>query len=111
MEAFVVRPEAHHYLGIEMNQQTWKLLGQEDRDDRDNRRMEHFALASLFHWGRSPKYTPINARRVHWLLARVYAVLERGDEAIARDEDKKVFMSDLEGQPWFGMSPSSSVDP
>ena len=157
-----MKPEAHHYLGIEMNQQVWKLLDREDRDDRDNRRMEHFALASLHHWEQSPKYAPINAQRGHWLLARVYVVLARNDEAllhaekcmsltreldlkdldlayayeglarahafagntdmfkehyqlaaeageaIAGDKDKKIFIDDLEGQPWFGMEVSLS---
>ena len=79
-------PEAHHYLGIEMNQQVWTLLGKDDRDDRDNCRMEHFALASLYHWERSLRYTPINAQRGHWLLARVYAVLSRPDASLLHAE-------------------------
>jgi len=157
-----MKPEAHHYLGIEMNQQVWKLLEQKDRDDRDNRRMEHFALASLHHWEQSGKYTPTNAQRGHWLLGRVYAVLAHSDEAllhaekcmslireldlqdfdlayayeglarahasagntdmamehyqlaceageaIAGEKNKKIFMSDLTGQPWFGMELSLS---
>ncbi len=162
VESAAVRPEVHHYLAIEMNQQVWKLLGHVVRDDKDNRRMEHFALASLHHWEGSPKYAPINAQRGHWLLARVYAVLERGDDAIlhaercmaltleldlkdfdrayafeaaarahasagnaekakeqvrsahqasegiAKDEDKKIFLSDLQAEPWFGIDLSSS---
>jgi hypothetical protein len=52
--------QAHHYLGIEMNQQVWALLGQESRDESDARRMEHFALASLHHWERSPSYAPMH---------------------------------------------------
>jgi len=83
LEPHIMNPEAHHYLGIEMNQQVWKLLAQEDRD---NRRMEHFALASLYHWEQSPKFAPINAQRGHWLLARVYAVLARSDEALLHAE-------------------------
>jgi tetratricopeptide (TPR) repeat protein len=85
-ETTVVQPEAHHYLGIEMNQQVWHLLGQESRDDKDNDRMEHFALASLYHWERSPKFAPINGQRGYWLLARVCSVLGRGDKAIVHAE-------------------------
>ena len=81
-----MQPEAHHYRGIEMNQQVWKLLGQKDRDERDNRRMEHFALASLYHWEQSPKFAPINAQRGHWLLTRVYAVLARSNETLLHAE-------------------------
>ena len=65
VESHTMNPEAHHCLGIEMNEQVWKLPGQEDRDERDNRRMEHFALPSLYHWEQSPKYAPINAQRGH----------------------------------------------
>jgi hypothetical protein len=79
---FQLSPENHHYLGIEMNQQVWKLLDQTERDERANQRMEQFALASLYHWQRSPNYKPLNAQRGHWLLSRVYAVLERGEEAL-----------------------------
>ena len=162
MDSSALKPDTHHYLGIEMNQQVWTLLGQEARTERDDRRMEHFALASLYHWTRSHKYAPINAQRGHWLLARVYAVLERGDDAlghaercmaltvelalsdfdrayahegiarahaaagqtdqakrqrraareagdaIAKAEDKTLFMSDLASPPWFGVEPDQA---
>jgi len=81
MNTFSLSPEAHHYLGIEMNQQCWRLLDQPERSDREARRLEHYALASLHHWKHSPHYQPLNAQRGHWLLARVYAVLERGEDA------------------------------
>ena len=76
-------PEAHHTLAIEMNQQVWRLLGIEDRTEIDNRKLEHFALASLYHWQHSPKFAPVNAQRGHWLLARVYAVLNAPQKAMA----------------------------
>ena len=157
MTDFHISPDAHHYLSIEMNQQVWKLLGQDQRDDQENRRLEHFALASMFHWHHSPKFQPLNAQRGHWLLSRVYAVLDRGQEAlrqatqclnltkeldlkdfdrayaheamarahaavgdadnaathyghalqageaIAGEEDRKLFVDDLTGPPWFGV--------
>lgn len=82
MAEFQISPDAHHYLGIEMNQQVWKLLGQEDREGADDKRMERFAQASLYHWQHSPSFQPLNAQRGHWLLARIYAVLERADDAL-----------------------------
>ena len=39
----------HHYMGIEMNIQTWNLLGKEDRNEQDDVRMVNFAQASLYH--------------------------------------------------------------
>ena len=86
MTQFFLSPDAHHYLGIEANQQTWALLTQPERSEQDNRRMEHFALASLHHWQHSPHFTPVNAQRGHWLLARVYAVLSRGEESLHQAE-------------------------
>ena len=38
----------HHYMGIEMNIQTWSLLGKEDRNEQDNAGMVNFAQASLY---------------------------------------------------------------
>ena len=80
MRDFQLAPDAHHYLGVEMNQQVWRLLAQPERDDQDKKRLEHFALASMFHWQHSPKFQPVNAQRAHWLLSRVYAGL-RGSRA------------------------------
>jgi hypothetical protein len=45
VERSTMETQARHYLGVEMNQQVWALLGQ-GRDDKDARRIEHFALAS-----------------------------------------------------------------
>ena len=117
----------HHYMGIEMNIQTWNLLGKEDRNEKDDARMINFAHASLYHWRKSHKYKPINEQRGQWMLSHVYAVLGKGEEAISyaaagnnkectkwlekaqeactlisTEEDKKYFVSDLENEPWFG---------
>lgn len=72
----------HHYMGIEMNIQTWNLLGKEDRTDRDNARMVFFANASLYHWKLSPEFQPINEQRGEWMISRVYAVLGKGESAL-----------------------------
>jgi len=45
----------HHYMGIEMNIQTWNLLGKEDGNDKDDARMINFAHASLYHWRKLSK--------------------------------------------------------
>lgn len=87
MTTFELDPDSHHYLGIEMNQQVWQLLGQGERSAQDDRRMEQFALASFHHWTKSPKFKPINAQRAHWILARVYAVLHRSEDALRHAEN------------------------
>ena len=73
----------HHYMGIEMNIQTWNLLGKEDRNEQDDVRMVNFAQASLYHWRKSHKYEPVNEQRGQWMLSRVYAVLGKGKEALS----------------------------
>ena len=65
----------HHYMGIEMNIQTWNLLGKEDRNEQDDVRMVNFARASLYHWRKSYKYEPVNEQRGQWMLSHVYAIL------------------------------------
>ena len=50
----------HHYMGIEMNMQTWNLLGEKDRTEQDDTRMLNLAKASLNHWKKSPRFEPVN---------------------------------------------------
>lgn len=147
----------HHYMGIEMNGQTWALLEKKDRTAEEANRMVFFAHASLYHWKKSPASEPVNSQRGEWLIARVWAVLEKGDNALAHarncmqlteenklegfdrayaheamarayaalkdqgnarheydlareageaipgEEDRKMFLDDLQAEPWFGM--------
>ena len=73
----------HHYMGIEMNNQTWGLLDKENRSEQDNIRMINFAKASLYHWRQSDKYEVVNEQRGQWLISRVYAILGQSDEALS----------------------------
>ena len=73
----------HHYMGIEMNIQTWNLLGKENRNEQDDVRMVNFARASLYHWRKSHKYDSVNEQRGQWMLSHVYAVLGKGEEALS----------------------------
>lgn len=77
----------HHYMGIEMNIQTWNLLGKDDRNEQDDARMVNFAKASLYHWRNSPKYQPVNEQRGQWMISRVYAVLRKGDDSLTYAEE------------------------
>ena len=72
----------HHYMGIEMNNQVWNLLGKEGRNKQDDVRMLNFAKASLYHWKKSPQYEPLNEQRGLWMISHVYAILERGEVAL-----------------------------
>ena len=72
----------HHYMGIELNIQTWNLLDKVDRDENDDRRMLFFAKASLYHWQKSPHFKPVNEQRGEWLISRIYAVLNQGEKSL-----------------------------
>ena len=74
-------------MGRQLNNQTWDLLGEIDRNDDDDERMVYFAKASLYHWRKSSQFEPVNEQRGQWLLARVFAVLNRGDEALSHAEN------------------------
>tara|TARA_B100000029_G_scaffold514780_1_gene618976 strand:+ start:2842 stop:3327 length:486 start_codon:yes stop_codon:yes gene_type:complete len=73
----------HHYMGIELNQQTWGLLGKKDRNAQDDNRMLAFAKASLYHWHRSHEFKPVNEQRGEWMISHVYAVLGKSEEALS----------------------------
>ena len=77
----------HHYMGIEMNIQTWNLLGEKNRNEQDDVRMVNFAQTSLYHWRKSHKYEPVNEQRGQWMLSHVYAVLGKGKEALSYAEE------------------------
>ena len=78
--------EMHQSLAINLNQETWGLLKREDRTDNDDQRMITFAKGSLYHWQRSPNCRPVNHQRGEWLISHVYAVLNRGKEALFHAE-------------------------
>ena len=91
----------HHYMGIEINMQTWNLLGEKDRSEQDDTRMIMFAKASLYHWKLSPKFQPVNEQRGEWMISHVYSVLGKGKEALhhaekTRDLTKKHGFKDFD---------------
>ncbi|MBT4155105.1 MAG: hypothetical protein HOE56_05710 [Candidatus Marinimicrobia bacterium] len=118
----------HHYMGIELNQKTWKLLEKKARNDTDNHRMLAFAKASLYHWQNSQEFQLLNEQRGEWMISHVFSVLGKGEEALARthgasghsekmneyflkakdigkqiegNKDKEIFLADLHFDPWF----------
>ena len=83
MNEFRDEEKLHQYMGIEMNLQTWNLLGKDGRNEQEDIRMLNFAKASLYHWRKSPNFEPVNEQRGQWLISRVYAVLGEGKEALS----------------------------
>ena len=69
MSEYTDEQKLHHYLGIEMNIQTWNLLGADDRSKQDDIRMINFAKASLYHWKLSPQFESVNEQRGEWMIS------------------------------------------
>ena len=65
-------------LGVDLFNGTWALI--ETR--ADDELMLHAAHASAYHWAVAPECLPENRARSEWLLARVYALLGRGEPAL-----------------------------
>ncbi len=68
----------HRSLGVDLFNETWRLM--ESREDDD--RMLHAAHASAYHWLAAPECRPENRARSEWLCSRVYGVLRRVEPAL-----------------------------
>lgn len=73
-------PETHRALGAGLYNRTWDLLAIEGRSPARDDELVDTAHASAWHWRQVGN--PANTARAHWLLARVYAVLGRGEPAV-----------------------------
>ena len=93
----------HHYMGIEMNIQTWSLLEKKERSEQDVLRMIMFAKASLYHWKHSPKFQPVNEQRGEWMISRVFAVLGKGETALSHAE-KTIELTEKYGLKEFDLA-------
>ena len=87
MSEFTDEQKMHQFMGIEMNIQTWNLLGKDDRNEQDDVRMLNFAQASLYHWRLSPKFEAVNEQRGRWMISHSFAVLGKGKEALENAQE------------------------
>ncbi len=69
----------HRQLAADLFNHTWELLDKEKRSQAENDEMIHSAHASRYHWGLAG--TALHLARGEWQIARVYAVLKRGEPA------------------------------
>lgn len=72
--------QLHREQGIDTNQETWALLGDDGRSAADDERMVHTAHASAYHWGIAGDAA--NHARGEWLCSHVYAVIGRAEPAL-----------------------------
>jgi hypothetical protein len=79
-KAPVLDGATHRALGVGLYNETWDLIEAEHRTPEQDDEMLERAYASAYHW-RFVGHTA-NRARSHWILARVYAVLGRGEPAL-----------------------------
>ena len=72
----------HRQLGVDLFNETWRLL--ESRDD--DTLMIDCAHASAYHWALAPECKPENRARSAWQISRVYTVAGRAAEALFHAE-------------------------
>ncbi len=59
----------------------WDLIAKTDRSPEEDRQMLLLNQASLWHWTQRDDCTPRNLSVGYWQTARIYALLEEGDNA------------------------------
>ena len=72
--------EGHRHFAAATNSEVWVLLEKPDRTPAEDERMVHAAHASCYHWLEAG--TAVHHQRGEWLIARVYAELGRGADAL-----------------------------
>lgn len=75
-----LEPQTHRALGAGLFNRTWDLLEIPARTAAQDDELVDTAHASAWHWRQVGNEA--NTARGHWMLARVYSVLGRGQEAI-----------------------------
>jgi hypothetical protein len=76
--------ETHRALGVGLYNRTWELLAIEGRTAEQDDELVDTAHASAWHWRQVGNAA--NEARSHWLCARVYALLGRGEPAVHHAE-------------------------
>ena len=69
-------------LGVDLFNDTWRLLEKADRTADEDNELLHQAHASAYHWLKAPEGEPKNRARSEWLCSRVYSVLGRAEPAL-----------------------------
>jgi hypothetical protein len=73
---------AHRKFAAECFNLSWKLMDKPERTPAEEVTLVALAQASLWHWTQRPDCTEKNLSIAYWLLARVYAVTRRPEEAL-----------------------------
>jgi tetratricopeptide (TPR) repeat protein len=72
---------AHRRFAVDCFNQAWDLIDKPDRTPEEDEEMVRLTQASHWHWKQREDYTPKNEAISYWQTSRVYALLERAEEA------------------------------
>ncbi|MBP3963250.1 hypothetical protein I8J30_11105 [Paenibacillus sp. DLE-14] len=72
----------HKQLASSCFNKVWDLLSKEERTERESEEMVHLCHGSFWHWTQVEDHTPTNLSVGYWQLARVYAVIGQGSQAL-----------------------------
>jgi hypothetical protein len=72
---------AHRYFSADCFNKTWEFIEKPNRTREDDERMIRLGQASLWHWTNREDCKNRHLTTGYWLLARVYAIAGRPEEA------------------------------
>lgn len=73
---------AHRKFAAECFNLSWDLMEKAERSTADDVTLVALAQSSLWHWMQRPDCSDKSLSIAHWLLARVYCVTRRPEEAV-----------------------------
>ena len=76
--------ECHKKFAVNTFNETWNYLEKTELSKQEKEKMLELAYTSLDHWRKAGTNT--NVERGEWLLARVYAVIKNGENALFHAE-------------------------
>jgi hypothetical protein len=94
---------AHRKFAAECFNLSWALMDKPGRTPADDVTLVALAQASLWHWMQRPECTDKNLSIAHWLLARVYCVVRRPEEA-SRYATLSLDFAQRSGVPAFALA-------
>ncbi|WNF36671.1 hypothetical protein RJD24_19995 [Bacillaceae bacterium IKA-2] len=88
-------------LAVNCFNRVWDLLDKKERTEADAEEMVHLCHASFWNWTQVEEHTPQNISVGYWQLARVYAEIENGTEALYYAKRCLTVSLDSELAPFF----------
>lgn len=90
--------EWHRWFAMSCNNRAWDLIDRSVRTEKDNREMLLNAYAAVYHWSKAG--TLVHIARADMLLARVYSLLKKPEEAMMYARGCLAFFEKGQGEDW-----------